>query len=66
MKKQKIKELDKISKDAIASEFLNRYSERIDKYIPEQIFEDKSCLSITTLLWSEAMFVIAARFLGHI
>jgi GH15 family glucan-1,4-alpha-glucosidase len=38
---------------------------RIDKYIPEQIFEDKSRPSISPLLWSHAMFVIAAKYLGH-
>jgi len=39
---------------------------RINKYIPEQIFRDKSKPSISPLLWSHAMFVIAAGFLGHI
>lgn len=39
--------------------------ERIDGYIPEQIFKDKRRRSISPLLWSHAMFVIAARFLGH-
>jgi GH15 family glucan-1,4-alpha-glucosidase len=39
---------------------------RIDKYIPEQIFEDKSRPSISPLLWSHAMFVIAAKFLGYL
>jgi GH15 family glucan-1,4-alpha-glucosidase len=49
-----------------AKTFFERPLERIDKYIPEQIFEDKSHPSITPLLWSHAMFVIAAKFLGHI
>jgi len=40
--------------------------ERVEKYIPEQIFKDKSKAAICPLLWSHAMFVIAARFLGHI
>jgi GH15 family glucan-1,4-alpha-glucosidase len=39
---------------------------RIEKYIPEQIFSGKSKASISPLLWSHAMFVIAARFLGYI
>ncbi|MHC4679556.1 MAG: hypothetical protein ACYTEK_12735, partial [Planctomycetota bacterium] len=39
---------------------------RIEQYMPEQIFTDKSKASISPLLWSHAMFVIAARFLGHI
>jgi len=49
-----------------AKKFFNRPIERIDKYIPEQIFEDKSRPSISPLLWSHAMFVIAAKFLGYI
>jgi len=40
--------------------------EKIDNHLPEQIFADKSKSSVSALLWSHAMFVIAARFLGHI
>ncbi len=39
---------------------------RIDKYIPEQIFKNKAQPSISPLIWSHAMLVIAAKFLGHI
>ena len=39
---------------------------RIDKHMPEQIFKDKSKASVSALLWSHAMFVIAARFLGYV
>jgi GH15 family glucan-1,4-alpha-glucosidase len=49
-----------------ARKFFDRPLKRIDKYIPEQIFENESRLSISPLLWSHAMFVIAAKFLGHI
>jgi glucoamylase len=49
-----------------ARKFFDRPLERIDKYIPEQIFENKLHSSITPLLWSHAMFVIAAKFLGHL
>lgn len=49
-----------------ARKFFDQPLERIDKYIPEQIFKDKSHPSISPLLWSHAMFVIAAKFLGHI
>jgi glucoamylase len=52
--------------DKNAREFFDRPLQRIDKYIPEQIFEDKSRPSITPLLWSHTMFVIAAKFIGHI
>ncbi len=40
--------------------------ERIDKYIPEQIFKSKMKSSICPLVWSHAMFVIAAKFLKYI
>jgi GH15 family glucan-1,4-alpha-glucosidase len=49
-----------------ARKFFDQPLKRIDKYIPEQIFEDKSRKSISPLLWSHAMFVIAAKYLGHI
>jgi GH15 family glucan-1,4-alpha-glucosidase len=49
-----------------ARKFFNKPLKRIDKYIPEQIFQDKSRKSISPLLWSHAMFVIAAKYLGHI
>jgi len=49
-----------------AAKFFDRALERIDKYMPEQVFEDKLRSSISPLLWSHAMFVIAANFLGHI
>ena len=52
--------------DKNANKFFEQPLRRIDKYIPEQIFEDKSRTSITPLVWSHAMFVIAAKFLGHI
>ena len=40
--------------------------DKIDNFLPEQVFEDKSKASVPALLWSHAMFVIAARFLGYI
>ncbi len=49
-----------------AKKHFNWPLKRIAGYIPEQIFEGKSKPSITPLLWSHAMFVIAARFLGHV
>jgi GH15 family glucan-1,4-alpha-glucosidase len=39
---------------------------RAHKYLPEQIFKDKKQTSICPLVWSHAMFVIAAQSLGHI
>ena len=40
--------------------------QKINEYIPEQIFTGKTKSSVTPLLWSHAMFIIAAKFLGHI
>lgn len=40
--------------------------ERINKYIPEQIFKNKTKLSVSPLAWSHSMFIIAAKFLGYI
>jgi glucoamylase len=36
------------------------------KYIPEQIFRNKTKSSICPLVWSHAMFIIAAKFLKYI
>jgi GH15 family glucan-1,4-alpha-glucosidase len=40
--------------------------ERVDKYIPEQIFKNKKKESICPLAWSHSMFIIAANFLGYL
>jgi len=49
-----------------AGKYFYRPLERIDKYIPEQIFKDKKKTSICPLAWSHSMFVIAADFLGYL
>jgi len=49
-----------------AEEFFTRPLSKLTEHIPEQIFTDTVRQSITPLLWSHAMFVIAAKFLGHI
>jgi GH15 family glucan-1,4-alpha-glucosidase len=49
-----------------ATKFFRRPLYKIDEYIPEQIFEKKYQSSITPLLWSHAMFIVAAKFLGHL
>jgi GH15 family glucan-1,4-alpha-glucosidase len=51
---------------ATADKHFNWPLERVQKYIPEQILKDKSKAPICPLLWSHAIFVIAARFLGHL
>ncbi|MFH1716008.1 MAG: glycoside hydrolase family 15 protein [Planctomycetota bacterium] len=49
-----------------AREFFARPLAGVSEHIPEQIFADKAKPSITPLLWSHAMFVIAAKFLSHV
>ncbi len=39
--------------------------ERTEKYFPEQIFTKRGKYSISPLVWSAAMFIIAADFLGY-
>jgi len=36
---------------------------RVDRYIPEQIFKDRTKRAISPLAWSHAMFIIAAKHL---
>ena len=40
--------------------------EKSGGYIPEQIFDNDLQISVSPLLWSHAMFVIASKFLGHL
>ncbi|MBN2181191.1 MAG: glycoside hydrolase family 15 protein [Sedimentisphaerales bacterium] len=49
-----------------AEKYFNWPLGKIDKYIPEQIFEVKKKLSVSPLAWSHAMFIIAANFLGNL
>jgi GH15 family glucan-1,4-alpha-glucosidase len=39
---------------------------KVNEYIPEQIFKNKIKPSVCPLVWSHSMFIIAAKFLGHI
>ncbi|MBN1786885.1 MAG: glycoside hydrolase family 15 protein [Sedimentisphaerales bacterium] len=49
-----------------AKKYFNWSLERIGEYIPEQIFKSNKKLSVSPLVWSHSMFVIAARFLGYL
>lgn len=40
--------------------------DRVNKYIPEQIFENKIQISICPLVWSHTMFVIASKYLEYL
>ncbi|MHA1859740.1 MAG: glycoside hydrolase family 15 protein [Candidatus Asgardarchaeia archaeon] len=37
--------------------------DRVEEYIPEQIFENEIQVSVSPLAWSHAMFLVAAKFL---
>jgi glucoamylase len=47
-----------------AQRYYDWVQDRTDRYIPEQIFENDLQVSVSPLLWSHAMFVIASRCLG--
>jgi len=49
-----------------AEKHFNWPLDKIDNVLPEQIFKSKSKASVTPLLWSHAMFIIAANFLDYI
>ena len=40
--------------------------DRVNGYIPEQIFNNEIQISVCPLVWSHTMFIIASKHLGHI
>jgi len=48
-----------------AKAYYNWVIEKVDKYIPEQIFSDFR-IGIYPLAWSHAMFIIASHYLGYL
>lgn len=55
--------LKRAGDSAKAETYFNWVVDRVDRYIPEQIFADFR-IGITPLVWSHAMFIIAAEELG--
>lgn len=49
-----------------ALQYYNWMIERVDKFIPEQIFENDLQVAVSPLVWSHAMFVIATKELGFL
>jgi glucoamylase len=49
-----------------AREYYNWVIDRVDDYIPEQIFENNIQVSISPLAWSHSMFIIASKHLNII
>jgi glucoamylase len=48
-----------------SEKYFNWPLNRIDTYLPEQIFKDKKKPSISPLTWSHAMFIIATKCSGN-
>ncbi|MCX6676349.1 MAG: glycoside hydrolase family 15 protein [Methanothrix sp.] len=49
-----------------AVECYNWVLDKVNGYIPEQIFDNELQVSICPLAWSHAMFIIASKLLGYI
>jgi GH15 family glucan-1,4-alpha-glucosidase len=49
-----------------ALQFYNWVLERVDEFIPEQIFENDIQISVSPLCWSHSMFVMASKELKYI
>ena len=49
-----------------ALKYFNWPLQRIDKFMPEQIFKNKTKPSVCPLVWSHSMFIIAAKHLGYL
>jgi len=47
--------------ESVLNQVINR-----EGYLPEQIFDNDLQVSVSPLLWSHAMFLIASKFLGYI
>jgi len=48
-----------------ALQYYNWVLDKVDRFIPEQIFENKIQVSVSPLCWSHSMFVIASKELKH-
>jgi len=55
-----------VGKRKKAEEYYFWVLDRVENYIPEQIFDNDIQVSISPLAWSHAMFIIASKFLGFI
>ena len=55
----------RLGKKEKAEQYFNAVVDRVDKYIPEQGFDNDIQKSVTPLCWSHAMLVIACKELGY-
>jgi len=49
-----------------ALQYYNWVLDRVQKFVPEQIFENDLQVSVSPLCWSHSMFVIATKELGYL
>ncbi|MEM2995475.1 MAG: glycoside hydrolase family 15 protein [Candidatus Bathyarchaeia archaeon] len=49
-----------------ALQYYNWVLKKVDRFIPEQIFDNPLQVSVSPLCWSHAMFIIASRELGYL
>lgn len=49
-----------------ALQYYNWVLEKVDRFIPEQIFDNNLQVSVSPLCWSHAMFIIASKELGFL
>lgn len=40
--------------------------DKVDRFIPEQVFENKIQVSVSPLCWSHSMFILASKELGYV
>ncbi len=58
--------LNKMGKRREALKYYNKVVDSVEKFIPEQIFENEIQKSVSPLCWSHVMFVIASKELGYL
>ena len=56
----------RLNDDKKALQYYNWVLGKVNRFIPEQIFENDIQVSVSPLCWSHAMFVIASKELGYI
>lgn len=56
--------LNKMGRKKEAMKYYNKVIDSVDKYIPEQIFDNNIQKSVSPLCWSHSMFILASKELG--
>jgi glucoamylase len=56
--------LNRMGRREVALKYYNKVLSDVDRYIPEQVFNNKIQQGVSPLAWSHAMFLIATKELG--